>query len=170
MFCKKLLKLFLCLLLTPMPLLAASDSGPAVGAAAPNLIGRTLDDQSWRLKSDLGQAKVINFFWVGCQPCRQEMPELAKLEKQYPHIKFMSVHTQEETPENILKFVKSLPAAPSHIIQTSGGVQETFNVKGLPHTLVLDAKNNVLLNLSGYTPANMQRLQQLLQKLGKQAG
>lgn len=154
-----------CLLCSPM----IQASGLVIGEPAPNLIGRTLDDKPYRLKTDTGQIKVINFFSVDCKPCRQEMPELAKLETQYNQIKFIAVHTKETSADNIQKFIQSLPGAPTHIVQTSGGAQEVFKIQGLPHTLVLDAKNNVLLNLTGYTPANMQRLNQLLQKLAKQS-
>lgn len=146
---------------------AAEKNGPEIGQPAPNLIGRTLDEKSYRLKSDKGMPKVINFFSVTCKPCRQEMPELAQLEKEYPGIKFISVHTQEEKPETVASFVKSLPGAPSIIVLTSGGLQETFNYMGLPHTLVLDSNNIVLMNLSGYTPDNTQRLIKELQELTK---
>jgi len=153
------------LLALPVAVYAAEGGGPEVGQISPNLIGRTLDDKSYRLKSDKGSPKVINFFWVSCEPCRQEMPELAQLEKQYTGVKFISVHTQEENPENVAKFVKSLLGAPSNIVLTSGGLQKTFQYLGLPHTIVLDSDNVVLMNLSGYTPDNTQRLIKALQEL-----
>jgi len=131
-------------------------------------LGRMLDEKYYRLKNDTDKPKVVNFFWVSCVPCRQEMPELAKLEKQYKGVKFISVHTQEEKTENVIKFVKSLSGAPSNIVMTSGGVQEAFKYYGLPHTMVLDSNNVVLLNLSGYTPGNMQRLTNALQQLSKE--
>lgn len=149
------------------PVYAAGGNGPEVGQTSPNIIGRTLDDQSYRLKSDKGSPKVINFFWVGCKPCRLEMPELAKLEKQYQGVKFIAVHTLAEQPGNIIKFLKSLPGAPSNIVQTSGGIQETFHYRGLPHTMLLDSDNVVLMNISGYTPENIRRLANALQKLSK---
>jgi len=95
------------------------------------------------------------------------MPELAKLEKQYPGVKFISVHTQESKPEVVEKFVQSLAGAPSNIVLTSGGIQETFQYLGLPHTMVLDSNNVVLMNLVGYTPDNMKRLSKALQQLAK---
>jgi thiol-disulfide isomerase/thioredoxin len=157
-------------LMVAMPVTAsAADSiGPEVGQPAPNLIGRTFEDKPYRLKNDTGRPKVINFFWVNCKPCRQEMPELAQLEKKYPGVKFISVHTQEEKPEVVEKFVKSLPGAPSNIVLTSGGLQETFHFFALPHTIVVDSNNVVLMNLSGYTPGNMQRLTKVLQQISKQ--
>jgi hypothetical protein len=96
------------------------------------------------------------------------MPELAKLEKQYSGVKFISVHTQPDNPENVAKFVKSLSGAPSNIVLTSGGLQDTFHYLGLPHTIVLDSDNVVLMNLVGYTPDNMRRLGKILHELTKQ--
>lgn len=172
MLAKSLFGALLVLVALPTTVGAASGTGIEVGKPSPNLIGRTLDDKSYRLKSDKGSAKVINFFWVGCKPCREEMPELAQLEKKYPGIKFISIHTQpantpEEKPESVAKFVKSLPGAPSNIVLTSGEIQETFNYLGLPHTILLDGDNIVLENFTGYTPDNMQRMNKALQQLTK---
>lgn len=151
----------------PTVVCAAEARGPEIGQPSPNLIGRTLDDKPYRLKSDKGSPKVINFFWVNCKPCRQEMPELSKLEKQYPGVKFIAVHTRAEKPEVVEKFVKSLAGAPSNIVLTSGGLEDIFHYVGLPHTIVLDRDNVVLMNLSGYTPNNTQRLTTALQELTK---
>ncbi len=147
---------------------AAKGYGPEIGQPSPNLIGRTLDDRIYRLRNDKGSPKVINFFWVECKPCRQEMPELGRLEKKYTSVKFISVHAQQDQPENVRKFLDSLAGAPSNIVLTSGGVQEIFHYPGLPHTVVLDGNNVVLMNLSGYTPDNMHRLTRVLQRLTKQ--
>lgn len=144
---------------------AGNEIGPEIGTVSPNLIGRTMDGQPYRLKNDKAMPKVINFFSVTCKPCRKEMPELATLEKQYPGVRFISVHTEPESAENIDKFIKSLSGAPSNIVQTFGGLQETFHYIGLPHTLVLDAENIVLLNLVGFTPNNMKRLSKKLQSM-----
>ena len=170
MFLKNLLVAALLSCMLPAGVFAAETNGPVVGQVAPNLIGRTLDGKSYRLKSDKGSPKVINFFWVLCKPCREEMPELAQLEKQYTGFKFIAVHTQDEKTETVEKFIQSLSGAPSNIVLTSGRIQETFKFLGLPHTVVLDSDNVVLLNLSGYTPDNMQSLAEALQKLSVQSG
>ncbi len=154
------------LALLPLAVHAEEEIGPETGQPSPNLIGRTLkNDQPYRLNTDQGNPKVINFFWIECKPCREEMPELAQLEKQYANIKFIAVHTQKETPDNIRKFIGKLPGAPSNIVLTSGGIQETFRYLGLPHTVVLDSNNIVLLNLVGYTPDNLRLLKKTLQQL-----
>ena len=146
---------------------AGDGSGPQVGKPAPNLIGRTFDDKPYLLKKDKGSPKVINFFWVSCKPCRVEMPELAKLEQRFKGVKFISVHAEDENPAIVAKFIKSLPGAPANVVLTEGSLRETFNYFGLPHTIVLDSDNIVLMNLVGYTQENMHELTSQLQKMTK---
>lgn len=146
---------------------AGEGDGPQVGKLVPNLIGRTLDDKPYLLRKDIGTPKVVNLFAVTCKPCRVEMPELAKYEKRFKGVKFIAVHALDENPANVEKFVKSLADAPSNIVLTEGGLQETFNYLGLPHTIVLDSNNIVVMNLVGYTRENMLNLASQLQKMSK---
>lgn len=148
-------------------LAVAAQLGPAVGKVSPNLIGRTLDGKLYRLAADKAGPKVINFFWVECQPCKKEMPELAEMEKTYKKVKFISVHTQEEPVQIVQQFINKLAGAPSTIVLTSGSLKETFEYAGLPHTMVLDQNNIVLANFVGYTTDNMQQLKKLLDGLNK---
>jgi thiol-disulfide isomerase/thioredoxin len=148
-------------------------SGPEVGQPAPKLYGRTLDDELYSLKKDTGKAKVINFFWVECHPCREEMPELARLEKEFKDVKFISVHTslkkKAEEIESVAKFVKSLKGAPSHIVVTKNkDLGAEFNIIGLPHTMLLDKNNIVLMNITGYDKKDLKKLADELQRITKQ--
>lgn len=146
---------------------AEEGTGPQVGKLVPNLIGRTLDDKPYLLRKDIGTPKVINFFAVTCKPCRVEMPELAKYERRFKGVKFVAVHALDENPAIVEKFVKSLVDAPSNIVLTEGGLQDSFNYLGLPHTIVLDKNNIVLMNLVGYTQENMLDLADQLDKMVK---
>lgn len=160
-------KFIFAVLMLVSPLAMSIPPPPKVGEIVPNVMGYTLDENYYQLKYDTGRIKVVNFFSRACVPCRQEMPELASLEKQYPLIKFISVNTQDEKEPVVSEFIKKLPAAPSHIIITTGGLQETFHPYGLPATLVLSSKNVVLLSLYGYTPENMKLLKIKLRELSK---
>jgi thiol-disulfide isomerase/thioredoxin len=147
-------------------------SGPQVGQPVPKLYGRTLVDSLYSLSKDVGQAKVINFFWIECHPCREEMPELARLEKKYKSVKFISAHTslnkKAEEPESVAIFIKSLKGAPSNIVlTTSSELGKDFNISGLPHTIILDENNVVLQNITGYDKQSMLELVSTLDKISK---
>ena len=170
---KNIILFFLLVVAAPAVFAANEGSGPEVGKPAPKLYGRTLDDDLYSLQKDTGQKKVINFFWVECHPCRDEMPELARLETEYKNVKFISVHTslnkKAEELESVSKFVKSLKGAPSNIVVTKNKELGTeFNIVGLPHTMILDKNNIVLMNISGYDKKNMKKLADELQKITKQ--
>ena len=88
------------------------------------------------------------------------------------NVKFISVHTslakKAEELESVSKFVKSLKGAPSNIVVTKNKELGTeFNIVGLPHTMILDENNIVLMNISGYDKKNMKRLVDALQKITK---
>jgi thiol-disulfide isomerase/thioredoxin len=165
--------LTLLLISTSSAVYAANDgTGPEIGKPAPMLNASTLDGGRYRLKTDLGSKKVINFFGVTCHACRDEMPELARLEKKFKDIKFISVHTillePEQDSEAVARFIKSLKGAPSNIVMTSSKqLGNDFNISALPHTLILDENNIVLMSLSGYDKVNIQNLDKALQHLTK---
>lgn len=139
--------------------------GLDVGTEAPNIVGRTMDGKLYRLSKDKAVPKVVNFFWYLCAPCKEEMPELASLEKKYPNIKFLAVHTEDIKKERVVGFLKEVGRVPSNIVLSNKRVKKQFKYLGLPHTIVLDSNNRVKLTLSGYTKANMAKLEKMLKTL-----
>lgn len=139
-----------------------------IGEKSPNLIGRTLDNSLYRLSEDTLKVKVINFFWIGCEPCRREIPELARMEQKYSKVKFISVHARDDTPEAVKKFIASLESTPKTIVLAGSLVRERFLFTGLPYTLILDQNNHVIANFSGYTPDNMKKIEDILYDLSQQ--
>lgn len=156
-------------LLLCAPLVMADSVGPELGKVSPSLLGRQLNEKVYRLKMDNNRPKVLNFFSVNCVPCREEMPELARLGKLFTGVRFVSVQVDEVPNAAVVKFIKSLPAAPEVVIFGLPSMKEKFNlIMGLPHTVVLDKNNIVVLNLIGYTPENSALLLRKLQQLSGQ--
>ena len=64
------------------PVLADSAS-PALGQAAPALIGPNFSGGLYDLSAMRGQVVVLNFWASWCEPCRREMPLLEALSHDY---------------------------------------------------------------------------------------
>lgn len=156
----KILILFLCLFLVDVA--ESISAGPVKGTIAPDFVGRTIEGKLYKLSRDKGEAKVVNFFWVYCEPCKKEMPELAGLEKKYPKFKFISVHTYDSDGEKVEEFLKVLPSHPSNIVLAGNRIKGDYKYPGLPHTVVMDKDNKVLFNLVGFSKGNMVKLEELL--------
>ena len=54
-----------------------------IGQTAPQIVGRDVSKALFALSRMDAKPKVLNFFWVGCLPCKKEIPLLAEKEKQY---------------------------------------------------------------------------------------
>jgi len=141
---------------------AQGEEGLSVGETAPNLIGRLTTGGFFRLNSVDAKLKVINFWWIKCKPCKKELPEIAELEKKFPAVKFFAVHTVELPRETIVEFINSLPKGPSNVVMGNSKMLELFRFQSLPHTVVLDGKNRVMLVITGYTENNMKKLEKFI--------
>ena len=127
-----------------------------VGSKVPNLFGRTLDGQLFRLSDKKGPV-LLNFFWVECKPCVKEMPELASLNLKYPQIDVISVHVEDEERSTVQDFINRLPAHPKTIVTASPAVKDIFDVRALPHTILIN-NGKVDLVIEGYTESSFSKL------------
>ena len=143
--------------------LSGSALAARVGEPAPNIFGRTLDEKLFRL-SDIQHPVVVNFFWVECKPCVQEMPELAKLEKAYPDIQVISVHVGEEDKTLVASFINKLTAHPQTIVVASPMVKASYQIRALPHTVVIN-EGKIVAVIEGFNQKGLNKLQQAIKKL-----
>ncbi len=132
------------------------------GEKAPDILGRKLGGGLFRLSAEKGKPLVLNFFSTNCKPCRDEMPELAALEKKYPLVKVVSIHAEDRDVDAVALFVSKLAAAPVTVVCGSAMVKKDFGIYGFPHTVVIDAKGMVLAQYRGYTPDNMTQLEKVM--------
>ncbi len=149
--------LLLCLTLTPSTWAAL----PA-GTQAPNIFGRTLDGQLFRLGATHGKTRLINFFWVQCIPCREELPELAHLEAEFPNTQIIAVHAEEGDRAVVQKFVDGLKGVPSTVVLGSRMIMDRYGIKGFPHTIILDKEGKVIQAFNFFNEQTMPRIRQVL--------
>jgi len=156
--------------------LALLFSAPAfclsVGDTAPQIIGRDISNQLFALSQMDTKPKVLNFFWVNCKPCEQEMPLLAKKELDHPEVSFAAIHAELNTDtdtnydiKDIQSFAKSLKAHPKTMVLGSEQLKRQYGVVGFPVSFLLTADNKIEKVLYGF---NEKTVQQLENWLGKQ--
>ncbi|CAN5379757.1 hypothetical protein BH09BAC6_BH09BAC6_08830 [soil metagenome] len=103
--------------------------------------------------SDLkGKVVVLNFWFIGCPPCRQEIPELNKIAAAYannPDVVFIAIALDEKS--DIKQFLKDNPFA-YHIVADGRMYSNLYKINLYPTNVVLDKEGKVRFHASGLAP------------------
>ena len=111
-----------------------------------------------RLVRPAGKPLLINFWATWCDPCREEYPDLVKIDEDYRgKIDFITVSLDEVTDKDtaVPKFLIDMKAdMPSYLLVTTNeeaamGVVSKNWTGGLPFTILFDSKGGVLYSRQG---------------------
>ena len=126
--------------------------------AAPDF---TLPDPSGKklsLKDFRGKVVFLNFWATWCEFCREEMPAMDRLYREFKAREFeiVAVNVKDKRPE-ALAFVKELKLSYPILMDPDGEVGLLYGAFGMPTTYLIDRKGVVLARLWGpgdwYSPA-----------------
>lgn len=129
-----------------------------VGAAemsglAPDFTLKSNSGKNVKLSELRGEVVMINFWASWCGPCRQEMPLLDSLYKQYKDYGFtllgVNVDEQQAAADKLLK---QIPVSFPVLYDASSSVVELYDVDAMPSTILVDRDGNMRYLHRGYKP------------------
>jgi thiol-disulfide isomerase/thioredoxin len=110
---------------------------PAGSIAAPFEL-TTLDDKVVKSSELAGKVALVNFWATWCGPCKEEMPSLARLQKQLDPAHFvMLTITTDLQRQGIAHFLSQLGVSLPVLFDEDQEVSRSFMVRGLPTTIVI---------------------------------
>jgi thiol-disulfide isomerase/thioredoxin len=141
-----------------------------VGDTAPAYAAVTLSGDTVRVGA--GTPVLLNVWATWCESCREEMADLAALEKKYApeHVKVIAVSVDNGDGARVKRFAESekLPFAVAH--DPAGEVQKKFQAVGVPETYLVSGDGRMLWvrrgGLAGAGPEVEAGLDSAVQKLG----
>lgn len=113
---------------------------------------RDLNGKKIAIKDLLGKVIVLNFWFINCPPCRNEIPELNKLVDKYQdssNVVFIAVCL--DNAERIKEFLGTQPFKYRIIDNGSWIAQRTFGVSLYPTHVVVDKYGLIRFHTSGLT-------------------
>ena len=130
--------------------LAAAEEGTSVGNRAPDFDLESLDDQYISLSQYRGKIVVLNFWYVGCGPCIEEMPYFQDLEEQWPgdtEMVILAVNYQND-PATVQDFVDIGQYTFTVLLDTDGAVGAQFATL-FPTTYFIDTNGVIQYKKEG---------------------
>ena len=112
-----------------------------------------LNGESLSWKNLAGQVVILEFFAEWCGPCRNDLPLMSELhaQRETSGIAVIGVHTPDDELETVSKFLKEFKLAypvcidvePESKGTSFGQLSAWYGVRGIPHSVLIDAKGNV---------------------------
>jgi len=152
---------------------------PAHGAAAPPLSlepsrapafrARTVSGDALSLEKLLARGPVLLDFWATwCHPCLAELPELEAVHRRYRDRGLTVIGVSEDGPRNFARvrpFAAKLGLTFSIVLDEDGRIQQLYQVRALPTTVLIDASGAIVTVREGYRPGDTRRLETAIEML-----
>lgn len=113
------------------------------GKPSPPLTFKTIAGESYEQTSLAGKIIVINFWFMGCVPCRQEMPALNRLVNEYRGKDVLFLGFATDRAEQLKPAYFAQNRFDFKIIGDAYPIAKSFSVLGYPTTFVVDGQGIV---------------------------
>ncbi len=135
--------------------------GPAADFTLKNKAGGNT-----RLADLRGTAIMINFWASWCGPCRQELPILNNLYKQYKDMGFVILGVNiDNDPALADKLLKDIKVDFPILLDPENKVAENYKVDTMPSSVFIDRNGNARMLHRGYEPGREKQYEDMIRKL-----
>lgn len=127
----------------------------AADVQAPAFTLQSVDGKTVSLAQFKGDVVMINFWASWCGPCRQEMPLLDSIYKQYKDMGFVLLGVNvEPNPHNADAWLRKTPVSYPVLYDPKSEVSQLYQVQAMPTTVIIDRQGIVRFVHNGYLPGD----------------
>jgi peroxiredoxin len=122
---------------------------------APGFTLQSLDGKTVTLGQYKGDVVMINFWASWCGPCRQEMPLLDDIYKQYRDMGFVLLGVNVEPDAHSASgWLSKTPVSYPILSDPKSAVSQLYQVQAMPTTVIIDRQGVVRYVHNGYLPGD----------------
>lgn len=120
-------------------------------ATLPEFSLTDLNGKTVTSKDFAGKAVLLNFWATWCPPCREEIPDLIKLQDQYASQNFtvLGVSLDEDGPEGVKKFVAEHKMTYPIVMGNEKMTDDFGGIRGIPTSFVINREGKILDKIVG---------------------
>ncbi len=131
---------------------------------APQFKVEALDGKTYDLKSLRGKIVVLNMWFIGCGPCRKEIPALNAIAREFKTKDVVFLAPTPDLPDPLKDFLKTM-AFDYNIVPQADGVLDLFNIAHFPTHIVIDRDGQVELMMIGARQRAPEEVRRVLLKM-----
>lgn len=124
------------------------------GCQAPEFVINTVDNEKLSLSALHGNIVVLNFWYIGCAPCREEIPILNKLTEDYANNKITFIAFNPVDSENEIRQKFMSKVLFKYKLASAPGMAKTFCVIPFPSHVVIDQTGKIKTAFFGPLTSN----------------
>jgi cytochrome c biogenesis protein CcmG/thiol:disulfide interchange protein DsbE len=145
--------------------LLPAESDEFNGLSAPAFSTPSVEGKAVSLSNYTGQVVLINFFASWCPPCREEIAQLSRLQKEYGKQGLAVIGLAVDpilTPETAgdVKPLARKLEIPYPVALATKPIADAYHFKGIPTTIVIGAEGRIIKTFYGYHDA--QRIEEVV--------
>ncbi len=128
-------------------------------ALAPDFSLKSFDGRDITLSQLKGKVVLLDFWATWCGPCKESIPHLIQLYKDYRESGFelVGMNIDKGDGETVRRFVASMDI-PYPIVIAPEDVVRNYRVTGIPATFLIDKEGKIRERVVGFSGAIAQRL------------
>ena len=116
---------------------------------APRILATTLDGVEVDMATLKGKVVVLNFWFIGCKPCIQEMPELNELRNEFKGEEVVFLALALDKADRLESFLTEKEFL-YQIIPEARGTAREYKISGYPSHMVINQEGIVKYFQRGY--------------------
>ena len=120
-------------------------NSPQKTTLAPEVNFTMLDGTRMTLSSMRGQPVLVNFWSTSCAPCREEIPDLAKLHSQFEPrgARFIGVSMSYDRPDQVIAFKQQYQIPYALSLDLDNVISRAFAVQAIPLTVLISQSGQI---------------------------
>jgi thiol-disulfide isomerase/thioredoxin len=120
-----------------------------------DILGKPVNKDNWA-----GKVVIVNFWATWCPPCREEIPELLELKKEFKdRLEIVGISEDDDPPESVVKFAKQKGMNYPIVMATQELIDSYGGVAALPTSFLIDPQGRVVQKHSGLYPIEAYQLE-----------
>jgi peroxiredoxin len=134
------------------------------GSTIQSFTERDINGNRFDLKALRGKIVVLNFWFINCGPCRQEIPELNELVDSFSKKDVVFLGIALDGRSDLYEFLKTYPFRYA-IIPDGRSVADQYGIGSYPTHVILDTNGKVVFHTVGFTMNTIAWMENIIRSL-----